>query len=356
MQPISEAEKLILDQYAKYPKIKIQDIIKALYQSEFGCAHFVADENAAAKYLQDELARIEKSDIEGELIEPIGERFSRVNLHVLNECGLKPKTLLKLFIITSRQQKECKDDFDKKLNIIIDLCEKEALPFSKKEAEKTIKEYKESGMNTVHHTARFNEEYYPAYRVISNDLVRFIPLFIKIDSLMDQKESVSVAIEGKCTSGKSTLADYLSEIYDCNIFHMDSFFLQKHQRTEKRLLEPGGNVDYERFKEEVLDKLKQTGDFSYRPFDCSKMEIAQPVDVEAKKLNIVEGVYCMRPDLEDAYNLSVYLEVSYEKQLERLSVRNTPEIKERFIHEWIPLENRYFVEMDVKARCDLVID
>ncbi len=44
MQPYKEGEKIILEQYARYPKLKLNDIIKALYQSEFGCAHFVADE------------------------------------------------------------------------------------------------------------------------------------------------------------------------------------------------------------------------------------------------------------------------------------------------------------------------
>ena len=57
-----------------------------------------------------------------------------------------------------------------------------------------------------------------------------------------------VAIDGRCASGKSTLAAYLKSALACSVIHMDHFFLQPHQRTEKRLREPGGNVDYERFK------------------------------------------------------------------------------------------------------------
>jgi uridine kinase len=48
----------------------------------------------------------------------------------------------------------------------------------------------------------------------------------KIDELLMQKDIVIVAIDGKCTSGKTTLAAKLAEIYDCNVFHMDDFFLR----------------------------------------------------------------------------------------------------------------------------------
>ncbi len=356
MTPYSEAKMIAMDQYSKYPKLLIEDIIKALYQSEFGCAHFVANEKAAAQYLKEELAKIESANHDGELIQPIGEHFARVNLHVIKKSGMSPDTLLKLFILTSRIRKESKDDFKIKLQCIVDLCEKGELPFKKDEAQMAINEYINAGMHAVHHSLQFNKEYYPAYRVISRDLCRYIPMFSKIDELMRKKDSVTVAIEGKCTSGKSTLAGHLSEIYDCNIFHMDSFFLQKHQRTQERLSQPGGNVDYERFKEEVLKRLIKGGEFSYRPYDCSTQKLAQPVEVMPKRLNIIEGVYSMHPELLDAYDLSVYLDIEYAKQLERLKNRNTPHMVDRFINEWIPLENMYFEKMEVKARCDLIIE
>ena len=74
----------------------------------------------------------------------------------------------------------------------------------------------------------------------------------QIDKLLTQKDMVIVAIDGKCTSGKTTLASRLAAFYDCNVFHMDDFFLRPEQRTTERFAEIGGNVDYERFWEEVL--------------------------------------------------------------------------------------------------------
>ena len=38
----------------------------------------------------------------------------------------------------------------------------------------------------------------------------------QIDGLLAEKDMVIMAIDGKCTSGKTTLASKLAEIYDCN--------------------------------------------------------------------------------------------------------------------------------------------
>ena len=104
----------------------------------------------------------------------------------------------------------------------------------------------------------------------------------QIDELLAAKDTVIVAIDGKCTSGKTTLASKLAEIYECNVFHMDDFFLRPEQRTPARFAEVGGNVDYERFQEEVLLPLKSSKAFSYRPFDCSTFTLAAPVAVTPK--------------------------------------------------------------------------
>lgn len=48
----------------------------------------------------------------------------------------------------------------------------------------------------------------------------------------------------------------LREQLNCTVFHIDDYFLRPEQRTETRLAQPGGNVDYERFAEEILNPLK----------------------------------------------------------------------------------------------------
>ena len=161
-----------------------------------------------------------------------------------------------------------------------------------------------------------------------------------IDELLAEKDTVIVAIDGKCTSGKTTLASKLAEIYGCNVFHMDDFFLRRSQRTPERFAEVGGNVDYERFREEVLLPLRSGKAFSYRPFDCSTFTLAAPVAVTPKKLNIIEGTYSHHSYFGNPYDLKILLTVDEETQRQRVLERPAF-LHKRFFEEWIPMENRY---------------
>ena len=175
-----------------------------------------------------------------------------------------------------------------------------------------------------------------------------------IEALLEENRPVIVAIDGPCAAGKTTLAGKLQEAFDCNLFHMDDFFLRPEQRTRERFQEPGGNVDYERFREEVLVPLKAGEAFSYRPFDCKTFTLAQPVAVTPKKLNIIEGSYSHHPYFENPYDLKVYLDVAPELQRQRILMR--PEfLHQRFFEQWIPMENGYFEAFSVKEQADLVI-
>ena len=74
---------------------------------------------------------------------------------------------------------------------------------------------------------------------------------------MLQNGNAVIAIEGGSASGKTTLGALLETLYDCTVFHMDDFFLRPEQRTPERYAEVGGNIDRERFLEEVLIPLRQ---------------------------------------------------------------------------------------------------
>ena len=182
----------------------------------------------------------------------------------------------------------------------------------------------------------------------------FLPLFLKLDSMLQEKE-VLLAIDGGSAGGKTTLGKLLEQRYACNVFHMDDFFLRPEQRTKERLAEPGGNVDRERFYEEVLKRLVEKKEVTYRRYDCKTMSLLEPVTVAPTRLTVVEGAYSMHPSLSDCYDYSVFLEIDEETQKERIMKRNTPEIAERFFKEWILLEREYFEKLHVKERCDMVI-
>ena len=177
----------------------------------------------------------------------------------------------------------------------------------------------------------------------------------RIDRLLDTQPRVIIAIDGRCGAGKSTLAARLAELCGGNVFHMDDFFLRSEQRTPERFAEPGGNVDRERFETEVLAPLAAGQAAQYRPWDCHTGDFAVAYAVEPAQLTIVEGSYSMHPALRGYYDCMICLAVDPAEQLRRLERRN-PRMLQRFVDEWIPLENRYFEATNIQAVADLLVD
>ena len=64
----------------------------------------------------------------------------------------------------------------------------------------------------------------------------------RIDKVLQALEEIPgevkvIAIDGRCASGKSTLAQQLAGLTGAGIIHMDDFFLPRELRTEERLTE-----------------------------------------------------------------------------------------------------------------------
>ena len=191
-------------------------------------------------------------------------------------------------------------------------------------------------------------------QTISTDYIPFLPLFAEIDKRL-AKGTLKIAIEGGSASGKTTLSNLLSNIYDCTIFHMDDFFLRPEQRTPERFSEIGGNIDWERFLEEVLLPLSRNETVNYRRLNCSSMSLEENIEIIPKNLVIIEGAYSMHPKLKDYYDFSVFLDISADLQKERILHRNSPSMAQRFFEQWIPLEKNYFSEMKIQEQCNMCI-
>jgi len=349
---------ILREQLLRYPGLTVQDVAKALYQSEFGCGHFVTDRARGLRWLTEEEQSLASAPRTSEppFVEPLGPSFCRVHLAHMKENGLSAETLFSLFALSAETPAGDMTRFRFLMdNLSSAISQNASLPFDREEAERFLSEYRAAGYPATHHSEAFRAAYAPAYRVIRSEYARFLPLFCAIDRLMKEKEQVVVAIEGGSASGKSTLGELLAKVYDCNLFHMDDFFLQMHQRTPERFSQPGGNVDYERFREEVLNPLLKGDSFSYRVFDCSQMALGESVHVHPIKLNIVEGAYSMHPHLSDAYDLSAFLKIDPNEQADRILKRNGPQMQKRFLTEWIPLELRYFESTRISERCTIVL-
>lgn len=178
---------------------------------------------------------------------------------------------------------------------------------------------------------------------------KFEPVIGLVDTVLKGNDApIIIGIDGMCASGKTTLGYYLKSIFHCNLFHMDDFFLQEHQRTPERLGEVGGNVDYERFREEVVDSILKLGNVRYRPYDCSLGTIQAGEIFPFKRLNIIEGSYCQNPYLGDIYQLKIFMSISDQDQMNRIKKRNGDILFNRFKMEWIPKENLYFERFQIR--------
>lgn len=167
------------------------------------------------------------------------------------------------------------------------------------------------------------------------------------------KEKVVVAIDGRCASGKTTLAEALHTKTGWDVIHVDDFFLQPHQRNEERLKTPGNNFDRERFYEEVITNLNKP-ELTYRPYSFHQLCFLEPVTVCTTPVIIIEGSYSCHPSLMPYYDLTIFSDIDAKKQIERLKKRDASKL-DMFIQRWIPLEEEYFRTFDIAKKCDLVI-
>jgi len=164
-----------------------------------------------------------------------------------------------------------------------------------------------------------------------------------------------ISIDGRAASGKTTLANQLSLVFNAPVVHADDFFLPLELRTESRLLEKGGNIHYERMKEEVIDKCVYSSEFCYTRFDCKTKSLADKIFVPESSVIIIEGSYSHHPYFGKYADLKLFKTIDPKTQWERILKRNGVEWGEMFRTKWIPLEEAYFKEYAVKEHADIVL-
>lgn len=176
-----------------------------------------------------------------------------------------------------------------------------------------------------------------------------------VETLCAAGKNAVVGIDGRCGSGKTTLAQQLQERFDCPIIHMDDFYLPVDERAENWLEVPAGNMDLERVRREVLNPLCRGEAVCYRPFDCHSGTRKAAVMLPQCPLTVVEGSYAHHPVLRDGYDLTIFVTCGQREQSRRLMLREG----ERFVHfqrRWIPKEEQYFSAFRVQERSDFVVE
>ncbi len=348
--------KLLCTHAAKYINMSPQDVIKLLFQNEFGGGHLISDPKVSFIRLQEEFNQAEH-DLSAPLLENIGNGFVRVMLGALNPAEYSLESLNKDFVRSAQLHTGSQDNFLRKLDMLREFTRQGVFSFSPTDLENYLTEHISNGCPAVSHSQAYRDQYRPAYRVVRQSCLP--PNVVLLNAIRQTAAPANrpllIAIDGRCASGKTSLASQVQAICGCAVIHMDDFFLRPEQRTKERYATPGGNVDHERFLEEVLLPLSRGFAVQYRPFDCSTQQLSQPVALPQSNIVVVEGSYSCHPKLASHYDLRAFLTIDSETQMERLVSREGIAYAQVFRDKWIPLEELYFTSLHPEKTCDLIL-
>lgn len=346
---MEELRSILLAHVRRYPAMAPQDGVKLVYQNEFGGGHLVTDPAQSLERLQAEWEAVPR-DPAAPLAEDIGNGLVRIMLAGLDPADYPLEQLNRDFIRSARLHRGEPDRFLRKLEVLRRLAGEGAFPFPLEALEDSLAACRAAGYPPVSHSPAYRAAYAPAYRVAARWAC--LPLLVEEARALSQARGRAIlALDGRCASGKTTLAARLARRYGWSVVHLDHFFLRPEQRSPERYARPGENVDHERFLEEVLRPLRRGEQPAYRPFDCRTQTLGEPISVGPGPVVLVEGSYACHPALWDQYDLRAFLTVDPAEQLARILRREGEAYAQVFREKWIPLEERYFSAFQVEERC-----
>lgn len=176
----------------------------------------------------------------------------------------------------------------------------------------------------------------------------------QIRNMLDEKDRLLIAIDGRCGCGKSRLGGELAEKLGANLFHMDDYYLPFRLRAGNWQEIPAGNMDLIRFRAEVLDPAVNGQEVLYRPFSCPQRRYLEEKRILPKRIAIIEGSYSMHPLLAEAYDVKLFVTAEKAVQEVRLRAREGDHYR-AFEETWIPMEELYFLAYSVENSADCII-
>ena len=165
-----------------------------------------------------------------------------------------------------------------------------------------------------------------------------------------------LALDGRCGSGKTTLAAALQEQFPaCTVLHTDDFYLPPARRIPDWAHTPCANMDLARLRDEALRPAYAGQPVQYRTYSCREGTYQPAQELPAQPLVILEGSYSHHPLLTGYETLRVFVTCSKEEQTRRLQAREG-ERYANFAARWIPLEEGYFAQYGIAESADFVVD
>jgi uridine kinase len=182
-----------------------------------------------------------------------------------------------------------------------------------------------------------------------------------------------VAIDGPPAAGKTTLADELAVVLrtqgrDVIRATIDNFLFPRAQRYPRGEYSAEGCYfdahDYNALNRVLLDPLGPGGDrrFRHAVYDrTADAAVVPPVrTAPADAVLVFDGVFLMRPELIDRWDLRIFVSTALAKTVERAVIRerqasSRAEVERRWRERYIPSQQLYFATVRPTACVDIIV-
>lgn len=185
---------------------------------------------------------------------------------------------------------------------------------------------------------------------------------------------VRVAVDGRPAAGKTVLADELAAVLGEQGRYVirasiESFLRPRAERYQRGELSAEGNYndsfDYEALHRVLLDPLGPGGDRGFRRAVYDKetdSALAEAITTApADAVLIFEGVFLMRPELIDRWDLTIFVAADFEVTVDRARSRDealygsSAEVERRFRTRYGPSQQFYFDTVGPADRADILV-
>ena len=172
---------------------------------------------------------------------------------------------------------------------------------------------------------------------------------------------VLVGIDGEAGSGKTTFALQLADCtagtgHVVSLVYVDSFYKYAADRWTGPIEDQpvGHDLDWGRLRDQVLLPLRSGKRARYQPFDWPGDCLKGWTAVDPVGVIIVEGVFALRNELSDFYDLRVWFTCRPELRASR--VLNCGDMTPKELERWMPGEEAYVSSHAPERKAHLVVD
>lgn len=169
----SRLESIIKTHLSRYPLMEPADVVKLLYQNEFGGGHLISDPARSLAYLQQEWESLssETADPGTPLLEDIGSGLRRLHLAPAKAGGLyTPEQINDWFVRSAAVHRGSRENFLATLEWLEKKAANLPLRFTKEALQTYLTTYRREGCPMVSHSESYRRAYHPAYRVVKEGI------------------------------------------------------------------------------------------------------------------------------------------------------------------------------------------